>query len=85
MKKKTTFLRGMNKTIHATTAPASAGEIDILTEDQLAKLLAVKCRTLRLWRKTRALPHIRISSRAVRFRRRDVVRWLEHNSVTVAA
>lgn len=41
--------------------------LTILNEKELAKLLSIKPRTLRLWRQTRGLPHFRITSRIIRY------------------
>ena len=71
----------MSKTLAVTTA--NGGEY--LTDSDLATLLAVKERTLRLWRNTRSLPFIRVSSRVIRYRRTDVDQWMARRRVAIAA
>lgn len=66
----------MTKT-HTTPTPPAPTADDILTDGQTAALLGVTSRTLRLWRHRRSLPHIRISGREIRYRRRDLDAWLE--------
>ena len=46
-------------------------------EEQVAEYLAIEPRTCRLWRTTRGLPFIRISSKAVRYRKADIDQWLD--------
>lgn len=54
---------------------------DLLTEEQAADFLSVKPRTLRLWRGARGLPHIKVTSKIVRYRRADLDSWLENHRV----
>lgn len=56
---------------------------DILTEGQLATEIGVMPRTLRLWRHTRGLPHIKLTSKIIRYRRADIDAWLERNRVVI--
>ena len=58
---------------------------ELLTDAQVAAFLAVESRTLRLWRHTRGLPHIRISSRVLRYRKSDLDAWLARRFVTISA
>ena len=46
-------------------------------EEQVAEYLAIEPRTCRLWRTARGLPFIRISSKAVRYRKADIDAWLD--------
>jgi DNA-binding transcriptional MerR regulator len=46
--------------------------VDILDDKQAAALLHTNPRTLRLWRATRGLPFIRITSKVIRYRRADI-------------
>lgn len=57
---------------------------DILAEDQLAQELAVEPRTLRTWRNTRGLPHIRITSKVIRYKRSEVYSWLDRQRVVLS-
>jgi excisionase family DNA binding protein len=70
------------KTLTQSVEPLNS---DLLTDRQAAALLAVKPRTLRLWRNTRALPHIRVTSRVIRYRRSDLDAWLARRRVAIAA
>jgi predicted DNA-binding transcriptional regulator AlpA len=62
------------------TRPAQA---ELLTDVQTAEILAVEPRTLRLWRNTRGLPHIKITSKVIRYRRADVDAWLERRRTVI--
>ncbi|MEI6781262.1 MAG: helix-turn-helix domain-containing protein [Verrucomicrobiota bacterium] len=68
-----------------TAAAATPAATELLTDSQAAAFLAVQSRTLRLWRHTRQLPHIRISSRVLRYRKTDLDGWLERRRVTISA
>lgn len=58
----------------------NTGEEEFLTEKQVASLLELSARTLQAWR-VRGLgpPHIRMSSRCLRYRRSDIDRWIVEN------
>ena len=58
---------------------------DLLTDPQTADFLQVKPRTLRLWRNTRGLPHIKITAKEIRYRRKDLEAWLSQRRVTIGA
>ncbi len=59
--------------------PAQKTQDDILTDETLAAELHIEPRTLRLWRNKRGLPHIKITSKVIRYRRKDIDSWLaEH-------
>jgi len=64
-----------------TARPIEVKAADLLTEEQAANFLSVKPRTLRLWRRSRGLPHVKITSKIVRYRRIDLDGWLEHHRV----
>jgi predicted DNA-binding transcriptional regulator AlpA len=73
----------MTKQISVSTpAPASGGEY--LTDIQLAAILAVEPRTLRLWRNTRGLPHVRVTSRVIRYRKVDIDQWMARRRVAIS-
>ena len=40
---------------------------------------SIKPRTLRLWRRKRGLPHIKITPKVIRYRKADIDAWLESN------
>lgn len=56
---------------------------DLLSDTQCAALLGVKPRTLRLWRRKRALPFIKITSREIRYRAADIAEWLSQRRVAM--
>ncbi len=58
---------------------------DLLNDKQAAKILGVLPRTLKLWRYTRGLPFIRITSKVIRYRRRDIEAWLDRRRTVMAA
>jgi len=56
----------------------------LLTEDELATFLSIEPRTLRVWRYNRALPHLKITSRIIRYRKSDIEAWLERARTIIA-
>ena len=58
-------------------APLANASPSLWLESDTAAYLNVEPRTCRLWRTTRGLPFIRISSKAVRYRKADVDTWLD--------
>jgi hypothetical protein len=66
-----------------TPAPAPTG--DILDDRAAAAYLITTPRTLRLWRQTRGLPFIRITSKVLRYRRPDLDAWLDRRRIAIAA
>jgi excisionase family DNA binding protein len=67
----------------AVAPPATPAAADLLTDEQAAALLSVEPRTLRLWRHTRGLPHIRLTSKVIRYRRSDINGWLARHLVQI--
>jgi excisionase family DNA binding protein len=57
---------------------------EILNEQQAADLLKITPRTIRLWRKERGLPHNKITSRVIRYKRSDLEQWLDRFHATNA-
>ena len=66
-----------------TTDREVASAADLLTDTQAAAILAIEPRTLRLWRQTRALPHIRLTAKVIRYRRADLDSWLDRRRVVI--
>jgi excisionase family DNA binding protein len=64
----------MTKNRPTTTEPTA----EILDDIGASRLLGVEVRTLREWRVSRGLPHIRITPRTIRFKRADLIEWLGH-------
>jgi len=54
---------------------------DLLNMNQVAELLGLKRGTIRDWLLQRRLPYVRLSRRAIRVRRADVVAFIEKSSV----
>jgi predicted DNA-binding transcriptional regulator AlpA len=59
--------------------------VDVLDDKQVSALLNTNPRTLRLWRHTRGLPFVRITSKVIRYRRADIDDWLARRRVAIAA
>lgn len=59
---------------------------NLLTDAQVAQMLGVSTKTLATWRSTGryALPFLRIGAR-IRYRRQDVLAWLESRRIGAAA
>ena len=57
--------------------------VDVLDDKQVSALLHTNPRTLRLWRHTRGLPFVRITSKVIRYRRADIDEWLERRRVAI--
>ncbi len=60
-------------------------EHDLLNEREVATLLRISPATLNRWRCERVGPDfLRVSRRAIRYRRSDLERWLEARHVSVS-
>jgi hypothetical protein len=58
----------------------------LLNDTQAAAFFGVEPRTLRLWRVTRGLPYIRLTSKVVRYRQPDLDAWADrHRNAAIAA
>lgn len=55
---------------------ANAGQEELLTYADAAKLLGMKVGTLRNWVWKKRIPHIRLGKQLVRFRRADLESWI---------
>lgn len=53
----------------------------LLTETQVAEILNLSTRTLQAWRVRRAGPNYVQVERAVRYRRRDLLAWIDANTI----
>lgn len=67
----------------SSSKPASPVASDLLTDEQAARILSVEPRTLRLWRNSRGLPFIRITSKVIRYRLADLNQWLTERRVAI--
>ncbi|MBS4084027.1 MAG: helix-turn-helix domain-containing protein [Rhizobiales bacterium] len=57
----------------------------LLLEIQAAKLLNLSVKTLQAWRNRKRGPTFIRAGRAVRYRRSDILQWVEANAVSVGA
>jgi hypothetical protein len=55
---------------------------ELLTEIHAADLLRLSVRTLQAWRTQRVGPAFVRAGRAIRYRRRDLIAWIEANTVS---
>lgn len=62
----------------------TAAGTEYLKYTQAAVLLNVKVNTLYCWVSRGVIPHVRLSPRVVRFRRKDLDAWLAERSVLPA-
>jgi predicted DNA-binding transcriptional regulator AlpA len=53
----------------------------LLTETQVSEILNLSIRTLQMWRVRRAGPKYVQVGRAVRYRRRDLIAWIDANTI----
>lgn len=61
---------------------STSDDMDVLLREELAAdLLGLSIRTLQSWRLRRAGPPFVQVGRAVRYRRRDLIAWIEANTV----
>ena len=65
----------------AMTIPNSAEADVLLTELQAAQLLQISIRTLQAWRLRRSGPAYVQLGRAVRYRKSDLMGWIDSNTV----
>ena len=64
-------------------APISSTDPDtLLTEAQAADFLSISMRTLQAWRVRGGGPVFIRAGRAIRYRRRDLIEWIDSNSAT---
>ncbi len=54
-----------------------ADNSELMGGDEAAGLLGIRHRTLADWRKHRGLPYLRITAKEIRYRRSDLLAWLE--------
>ena len=67
-------------------AADSSNDLDaLLTEDAAARILNVSPRTLQAWRMEKRGPAFVRVGRSVRYRRRDLVEWIERNTYPAAS
>ena len=67
-------------------AADSSNDLDaLLTEDAAARILNVSPRTLQAWRMEKRGPAFVRVGRSVRYRRRDLVEWIECNTYPAAS
>jgi hypothetical protein len=54
----------------------------LIVEVHAADMLKVSSRTLQAWRKSKRGPAFVRAGRAIRYRRRDLIAWIEANTVS---
>ncbi len=55
---------------------------DLLREEQAARLLGLSVRALQGWRRRHCgPPYVRIANHTIRYRRRDLIEWIERQRV----
>ena len=70
--------------ISAASSQSQAASVsDLLTEEDAAQFLGILPRTCRAWRNSRGLPHLKITSKVVRYRRGDIESWLDQHRVAI--
>ena len=52
-------------------------ENEIIGDTEVASILSTTKRTLREWRRLRNLPHLKITAKEIRYRRSDILAWLD--------
>ena len=52
-------------------------QTDLLNDVTAAELLGIKPRTIRIWRAKRGIPHFRITNKEIRYKKSDIIAWLE--------
>ncbi len=63
---------------------AEDSQLAFLTEKQAARLLSMSHRTLQAWRRIGVGPSFIKLGRAVRYRRRDLIAWIDGKTVGAA-
>jgi hypothetical protein len=58
---------------------------DVFNDAGACAFLITTPRTLRLWRRTLGLPHIRVTAKSLRYRKADLEEWLARRRVAVKA
>ena len=67
---------------HAAQQPHVEDRDDsLLTYTDVARVFNVRKNTLFTWVACRAIPHLRLGPRSVRFRRSEIEQWLSHRAV----
>ena len=56
-----------------------------MDDAEAAEYLKVEPRTLRVWRKSRGLPHLKLTSKCIRYRRPDLDQWEARHMVEMVA
>jgi excisionase family DNA binding protein len=55
----------------------------LIDEAEAASFLGITARTLRLWRRTRGVPHYKVTGKVVRYKADDLLHWFEKHRVAV--
>jgi hypothetical protein len=74
----------MTKTHIRTEAVQAAVATEVFNDSQAGAYLGgVAPRLLRLWRRTRGLPHLKLTAKVIRYRKSDLDGWLAQHRVQV--
>lgn len=71
-------------TTESPTSNESSERDALLTYQEVQAEFAIAKGTLFCWVHKRLIPHVRLGPRTVRFRRRELRRWLDQRAVAVA-
>jgi excisionase family DNA binding protein len=72
-----------NSSSQVVTKMRTTEENNLMTDEEAAAYLSITQRTLRLWRSTRGLPHLKLTSKIIRYRKTDLDGWLEQHHVAI--
>ena len=64
------------------TAPSTPEDDVLLTEDQVANILAVSVRTVQHWRTKKMGPPVTALGRLIRYSRRALMEWIKSRTRT---
>ena len=67
----------------AIQTPTTPAQPALWTDAELCPYLSAEPRTVRLWRHTRGLPFIRVTSKIIRYRKGDIDKWLDSRRVQI--
>jgi hypothetical protein len=63
--------------------PTNQPSPGILDDAGAANYIGIQPRTLRLWRRTRGVPHLKLSSKCIKYRVADLDKWLDAHRVAI--
>jgi hypothetical protein len=66
----------MGTTIKHLASPTGADN-SVLDDNDVASFFKVEVRTVRLWRRTRGLPHLKLTRKVIRYKLKDIEQWAD--------